>query len=798
MSSDRDREQPDPTAAASGDMYRALYEQGPLPYQSLDEHGRIIDVNRAWTNALGYTRDEVVGRSFADFLHPDWQGHFAANFPEFKRRGVVHDVRFRMRRKDGRDIDVAFEGCIGYASDGSMRQTYCIFQDITERLAAEEALRESEALYRQLFAASPVPTLLSPPYTLRNPNRAAVRLFGYSAEEFASATPASFSPPRQPDGRRSDLASAERIDATLAGDPQVFEWRHRRKDGTEFDAEIRLARVEVGGEPHLLVTIFDLTERREHEERQRLAQERFQSLMEHTSEGFYLFEPSAPLPTDRPPDEQIASLYGGAIVECNDAQARMYGFARAEEVIGKTLADLHGGDDDPENIAFLRAWIANGYQISGAISRETDRDGQDIWLSNNVVGIVEDGVLLRVWGTQTDVTAMKRAEAEREKLQEQLGQAQKLEAVGRLAGGVAHDFNNMLTVILGNVQLALDRPEASAQIGKVLQEIDGAAQRSAELTRQLLAFARKQTIAPQVIDLNETLEGMLKMLRRLIGEDIDLVWQPASRLWSVRVDPGQIDQILANLCVNARDAIAGTGQISIETENVVLEEEDCTAQPGSVPGEFVQLTVSDDGRGMDADTLGFIFEPFFTTKREGEGTGLGLSTVYGIVKQNEGFIDVDSEPGHGTVFRIHLPRHRAAADTATARVQEPMPTGDETILMVEDEPAILDLGRAMLGSLGYEVLTASRPEEAEAVAAARPEEIRLLITDVVLPGMNGRELAGNLGRHHPGLKVLFMSGYTADVIAHHGVLEDGVAFIQKPFSRAELARKVREVLDRDR
>jgi PAS domain S-box-containing protein len=586
----------------------------------------------------------------------------------------------------------------------------------------------------------------------------------------------------------------------LAGHTAVYETEHRlrHRDGHwvwVLDRGQVLERDEAGRPRRVCGTHLDITARKQAERERLRSQERFRSLMEHTTEGFYLYEPREPIPVDLPVAEQIRRLYQGLIVECNDAQARMYGHERAEDVVGLSLAALHGGDDNPENLAFLRTWIEAGYRLEGALSEETDRDGETVWFSNNVLGIVADGHLVRVWGTQIDMTEVKRAEAEREHLQKQLAQSQKMEAVGRLAGGVAHDFNNMLTVILGNVQLALEEPGIPDALRTSLREVDAAAQRSADLTRQLLAFARKQTVVPQVLDLNETVEGMLKMLRRLIGEDIDLAWMPAPRLGSVRIDPSQIDQILANLCVNARDAIRDVGRVTIETENVTFDAAYCADHPGFRPGDYVQLSVGDDGCGMDAATRDSVFEPFFTTKPSGEGTGLGLSTVYGIVKQNEGFINVYSEPGQGTVFRIYLPRHAAPTAEPAPAAAAPVPTGDETVLMVEDEPAILALGQAMLGSLGYRVVTASSPQEAVARAAEASGAVDLLITDVVLPGMNGRELAMSLGEQHPGLRTLFMSGYTANVIAHHGVLEEGVAFIQKPFSRLELARKVRACLD---
>ena len=407
-----------------------------------------------------------------------------------------------------------------------------------------------------------------------------------------------------------------------------------------------------------------------------------------------------------------------------------------------------------------------------------------------------DGQLQQVVVTFFDVTARKRSEAEREKLEEQLRQAQKMESVGRLAGGVAHDFNNMLGVIIGHVEMALSQVAPSQPLYADLDEINKAAQRSANLTRQLLAFGRKQTIAPRRLDLNETVESMLAMLKRLIGENIDLVWNPKANLWPVKVDPSQIDQILANLCVNARDAIAGFGKLTIETENCVLDEAYCALHVGVAPGEYALLAVSDSGCGMDKETLSHLFEPFFTTKETGKGTGLGLATVYGIIKQNNGSINVYSEPGQGTIFRIYLPRQEGKQGEArTEGAARQTPRGNETILLAEDETAILKMTAVILERQGYTVLAASTPGEAIRLAREHAGEIHLLITDVVMPEMNGRELAKSLLALNPNIKSLFTSGYTANVIAHHGVLDEGVNFIQKPASLRDLMVKVREVLD---
>ncbi len=385
---------------------------------------------------------------------------------------------------------------------------------------------------------------------------------------------------------------------------------------------------------------------------------------------------------------------------------------------------------------------------------------------------------------------------EKRRIEEQLNQTQKLESIGQLAGGVAHDFNNMLAVILGRTQLIMRKLPAQDPLQGNLQAICNAAEHSADLTRQLLAFARKQVITPRRIDLNEAVEETLKMLRRLIGEDIELDWVPAIGSMPLLMDPIQLDQVLANLCVNARDAIGRAGRIIIRTQFL----QRVTPPPGEVAGqasgEYVVLAVSDNGQGIDAAILPRIFEPFFTTKKIGRGTGLGLATVYGIVKQNNGFIEVTSEPQQGTTFKIFLPRHKESAAPHLPKAQEGLPPacGKETILLVEDEPSILDITQQMLEECGYRVLAAVSPDNALTLARQGSERIDLLMTDVVMPGMNGRELRNQLAAETPRLKCLYMSGYPTDVIARHGALEEGVHFLQKPFSFESLAEKVRMAL----
>lgn len=480
----------------------------------------------------------------------------------------------------------------------------------------------------------------------------------------------------------------------------------------------------------------------------------------------------------------------GKALSINKAMATILGFNSPEEAMehyislqGKLYVDPNQRD------LFVNQLKEKGH-VENFEYQALKADGKMAWLRMNarIANYEEDGSFI-IEGFTTDITDQIR-------LEEQFRQAMKMESVGRLAGGVAHDYNNMISVIIGYTELAMDRVNPSDPLYENLQEIYNAARRSADVTRQLLAFARKQTIAPKVIDLNKIVEGSLKMLKRLIGEDIVLTYLPGNVKWPVNMDPSQIDQILANLTANARDAIAGIGKVTIETCMTTFDKSYCDDHNGFIVGNYVQLTVSDDGLGMDKHTLENLFEPFFYTKDIGKGTGLGLATVYGIVKQNNGFINVYSEQDQGTTFNIYFPRHMSAPIESCKTHSDFIPTGHgETILIVEDEPSILNMGRKILEKLGYAVFTANTTIEAIQIAENHASEISLLITDVVMPEMNGKDLAELLIRFNPKLKLLFMSGYTANVIAGHGVLEEGVCFIQKPFSRKDFAIKVREALD---
>ncbi len=493
----------------------------------------------------------------------------------------------------------------------------------------------------------------------------------------------------------------------------------------------------------------------------------------------------------------VAADLDGRVTYWSRGAEKLYGYT-PEEVLGKPYRDFAGPVDPPNEAAFRAKIIKDGSWQGEHLQK--NRGGRTFWTST-LISLVTDSRRRPTGfiGIDRDISHLKHAEEEREKLREELYQAHKMESVGRLAGGVAHDFNNMLQTIIGNAELASGRVTPESPVGEHLQEILSAARHSAELTGQLLTFARKQVTRPEIIDLNKTVASMAGVLRRLIRENVTLSWKPGRGAGRVEFDPGQLNQVLANLVVNARDAIRESGEIIISTEKILCDSKLCRAHPGSRPGEHALLSVADNGRGMNREELNRLFDPFFTTKEVGKGTGLGLATVYGIVRQNNGFIEVESEPGRGTVFRIYLPSRRIEEkdknDVETAdRKTGPSREEGATVLLVEDEPALLKLCRKFLEEEGYRVLAAAHSKEAIKLADEHPGQIDLLVTDVVMPGLSGPELWRRLAGGRPGLKRIFISGYADASDIRREISREGVRLLRKPFALGELKSRVAEVL----
>ena len=461
----------------------------------------------------------------------------------------------------------------------------------------------------------------------------------------------------------------------------------------------------------------------------------------------------------------------------------------------------HIHEKDRQKISDLVRQSKKDRSSMAAEFRLVRTDGEVLEVRGAADHYFDDGNLMISRGVLQDITVQKQAQEDLARLEDQLIQAQKMESIGRLAGGVAHDYNNISGIIIGYTELAMDQVNSDDPLHQTLEKVISAAQRATDITRQLLAFARKQTIDPKVIELNQAVKNILNILERLIGEDIDLVWNPGQNIWLVKIDPAQVDQILVNLCINSRDAICGSGKITIETRNVSFDHAYCNQHSGFKPGNYSMLAVSDDGTGMTQEILENVFEPFFTTKEIGQGTGLGLSTIYGIVKQNNGFVNAYSEPGEGTSIKVYLKRYKGTLDYAEKSDEnenEKVRATGETILIVEDDKDILDLAKTVLTKAGYRVVASNTPVSALSIAREETGRIHLLLTDVVMPEMSGRELADALPKISPGIETLFMSGYTANIIAHRGVLDKGVNFISKPFSGKELTAKVRKILDKDK
>ncbi len=752
-------------------MFQDLIEQSSdALYVADGTTGEILYVNDQACQDLGYTRDELLGMNVSD-IDPNIPDDEAPQQEFIRALERKRQVRFESehRRRDGSTFPV--ELSIKAVTRQGRRFGVVVARDITERRRAEETLRQSEERFRQVFESANVGMcLVSPEGYFLEANAALIEMLGYSEEELRTKT---FNDVTLPMDHHISVDFQHRALAGQTSQAQ-FEKRYLSKSGRVVWAQVSSSMLrDVRGEPlYFVAHIVDITERRRAEEALRESEERYRRLFNAGTDAIYVHELTG---------EGVP----GRFVEVNEVACRRLGYTR-EELLTMSPGDI----DAPDKRA-----------VSQAVGRRLLEENNVVFEMENVA---KDGTRIPVeisanlfrHNGRNMVLSVARDLSERRHLEAQFLQAQKMEAIGRLAGGVAHDFNNLLTVITGVSEISMNQLSQTHPLYKDLEQIREAGNRAAALTRQLLAFSRRQIIEPKPLDLNAVLAELEKILRRLIGEDIDLVVEPATTLGTVLADAGQIEQLLINLAVNSRDAMPEGGELTISTTNVHLDETFVRDHRDVSAGPYVMLTVSDTGWGMSDEAKVHVFEPFYTTKAEGQGTGLGLATVYGIVKQAGGAIDFTSEPDQGTSFRIYLPLREPEQEHKAIETEDrAMPRGSETILVVEDEPAVRHLACRLLEHLGYKVLESIDVKDALKTVAHYDGPIHLLLTDVIMPEMSGREVANRISLHRPNIKILFMSGYPDETIAQHGVLAKGINLLSKPFTSQEMAVGVRSVLD---
>jgi two-component system, cell cycle sensor histidine kinase and response regulator CckA len=750
----------------SEEHYRSLFDSNPLPMWVYElETLRFLAVNQAAIRCYGYSQEEFLAMTIKD-IRPAEDVPALLDVVRNIPCGFNTSITWRHLKKDGTIIDVEVTSHSLIFAGRSAR--IALANDITERKQAAEELRKSEERYRDLVenARDMIYTYdLEGNFT--SINKAGEMITGYSREETSKINIAQVVAPDYLEKARRMLTGR------LAGkEEMIYDLEVVAKDGRRIAVEVNARLVYQNGVPCGVQGIArDITERR-----------RFEEALQRQKEYTGHIISAAPTLI-------VGIARDGTTTLINRAITRVTGYEPGEIVGENWWRILYPGEEYRQVDQLFEEFNQGRGVVNYEMTLTTKSGGKRTISWNSVNRLNEQGEISEIIGIGADVT-------EQRELEDQLRQSQKMEAFGQLAGGVAHDFNNLLTVINGYSDLLLRGLGTGEPIRLNVEEIRRAGERAASLTSQLLAFSRKQVLQPKVLKLNSVVADVDKMLRRLIGEDIDLLTVLEPSLGQIKADPGQIEQVILNLAVNARDAMPQGGQLIIETANVYLDNEYARRHLFIQPGQYVMLALSDTGCGMNAETQERLFEPFFTTKEQGKGTGLGLSTVYGIIKQSGGDIWVYSKVGKGTTIKIYLPRVAGIVESDEARdAPTELPQGRETVLLAEDEEQVRRIARVILEMSGYHVLEASGGDEALSIYKQHEGQIHLVMTDVVMPQMSGRELAQSLERLQPGIKVLYMSGYTDDAIVRHGLLDQEIAFLQKPFTPEALTCKVREVLD---
>ena len=761
------------------DRYLDLYDFAPVGYLTLSDAGRIREANLTAAGLLNVDRKGLIGLPFVRFVGMDADG-WLQFFSRLVRSGEPRSCDLVIHRSDAS----AFDGHLACQrrvteDEASVR---VVLTDVTLLKRAEaqrlDALQAAiEGLPIGVAAAEQAPDGV---VRLTHWNPAFEEILGAPVAPDAphpTDVPVAFRPDRTTPIPFAEWPGSQAIRTGKVVRDVEMHVRQPRGEWRIVMASAAPLEPRAGARRRSVAVMLDISTRLRAEADLRVSEQRFRDVVASADE--YVFEMDA----------------RGTVTFLSDAVEKVLGY-RPEDLLGQSSIDYLGPVEKARSAAFLRERASRKESFSHFQQEATHRSGSPVWLDVSAVPVLAaDGTIQGFRGAALDITQRHLAELERASLQAQLAQAHKLESIGRLAGGVAHDFNNLLTVILSyGVDMQMDFRMGAVPDARHVDEIVAAGRRAADLTRQLLAFARKQAITPVAVDVNDCIRSSHKLLRRLIPEDIRVVETLEPGLWPVRCDPGLVDQVIMNLAVNARDAMAGGGTLTLATENVNLGSGDAVPDLEMDPGCYVKITVKDTGTGMPPEVLDHIFEPFFTTKAPGAGTGLGLPTVYGLVKQNDGHVSARSAPGAGSVFEIFLPRSPPGAQELDEAFLA-APRGSETVLVVEDDADVLAAAARGLRSAGYAVFTANGPEQALEIARNERGPLHLVLADVVMPGLGGYPVGQRIAELMPGVRIVYMSGYTQDILDRQGILGDGVAFIPKPFSTPELLARVREVLD---